>query len=418
MAASSALTIEQFTTDRDPQGSLSVSISGAGPTGALLALGLARLGCRVDLFDPLSKDQIASRSRAYAITHSSRRLLQRLGLWADLEPHCVPFRRLRLSDQAVAPQVWFGLDDLAPVNRSSGAIGWILDHKPLMQLLIERLQAQSGLCLRLGDECSTGLLISAEGFDLQIACDGPRSPHRRAWGFPLWSMPYRQGCLTMKVLLRGVAPATAYELFRSEGPFAVLPLGGQVFQLVWSAPLDRCRQRAALPPVALLDLLATVLPDGINPDALLDQPMAVPLNLSLAPRLGRGRRLLVGEAGHRCHPVGGQGLNLCWRDVSDLLDLVAMHRDQPSSLHRLVRDYGRCRLPDLVLIVLSTDALLRLFSNRFWPLLPLRTSALWLMQRLPVLRRVCLQAMSDGPMTVVQPLPQWGEVGGCHGVQQ
>ena len=86
MAGSSAHTLEQSLTDREPVSSLSVSVSGAGPTGALLALGLAALGCNVALSDPLSKDQIASRSRAYAITHSSKRLLQRLELWSELQP--------------------------------------------------------------------------------------------------------------------------------------------------------------------------------------------------------------------------------------------------------------------------------------------------------------------------------------------
>ena len=149
MAGSSAHTLEQSLTDREPVSSLSVSVCGAGPTGALLALGLASLGCNVALSDPLSKDQIASRSRAYAITHSSKRLLQRLELWSELQPHVVPFTRLRLEDQAVSPLVWFDLHDLAPINRGSGAIGWILDHKPLMQLLMERLQSHSRISLAL-----------------------------------------------------------------------------------------------------------------------------------------------------------------------------------------------------------------------------------------------------------------------------
>ena len=50
-------------------------IVGAGPTGALLALGLAQQGFSVVLRDRLSAELLVSRSRAYAITHSSRRLL-------------------------------------------------------------------------------------------------------------------------------------------------------------------------------------------------------------------------------------------------------------------------------------------------------------------------------------------------------
>jgi 2-octaprenyl-6-methoxyphenol hydroxylase len=412
MVAPVVIAQEHSRTDGERSRPLSVFLFGAGPTGALLALGLARLGCRVRLQDPQSLHDLASRSRAYAITHSSRRLLQRLGLWDALRSDLVPFRQLRLDDQAVDPFVWFRSQDLAPANRDADAIGWILDHKPLMQLLLQRLQQFDCVDLQLGGQLAAADSSSGPQADLTIAADGPRSSHRQAWGFPFWSVPYRQGCLTLKVSLRGAPADTAYECFRAEGPFAVLPLGGTTYQLVWSAPLDLCRQRAALEPAALLDLLVTVLPTGLSPDALLDQPFAVPLQLSLAPRLARGQRLLVGEAGHRCHPVGGQGLNLCWRDVAELLH--QMERFQAGSgsctshdLARLARRYSRTRLLDLVLISAGTDLLLRLFSNRFWPLLPVRALGLTLMKRMPLLRRFALQAMSDGPMTFISAPTEW-----------
>ena len=412
MVAPVVMAQEHGKTDVERSRPLSVFVFGAGPTGALLALGLAHLGCRVRLQDPQSLHDLASRSRAYAITHSSRRLLQRLGLWDALRAHVVPFRQLRLDDQAVDPFVWFRVQDLAPANRDADAIGWILDHKPLMQLLLQRLQQFDCVDLHLGGQAPPADVGSGSQADLTIAADGPRSSHRQAWGFPFWSVPYRQGCLTLKVSLRGAPADTAYECFRSEGPFAVLPLGGTTYQLVWSAPLDLCRQRAALEPAALLDLLATVLPAGLSPDVLLDQPFAVPLQLSLAPTLARGQRLLLGEAGHRCHPVGGQGLNLCWRDVADLLHQMerfqagSMSRIKPS-LARLAKRYSRHRLLDLLLISAGTDLLLRLFSNRFWPLLPVRALGLTLMKRMPLLRRIALQAMSDGPMTFISAPSEW-----------
>ena len=404
-------------TGRRPMCSLSVSVCGAGPTGALLALGLAQLGCNVSLIDPASLEALGTRSRAYAVTHSSRRLLMRLGLWDSLQPHLVPFDQLRLQDQSVRPLVWFRSSDLHPSNQMSEAIGWILDHRPLMQVLLQRLQQHPGVTLNLGDTSVLDRSCPDQPADLVIAADGPRSTHRQAWRLPFWSLSYRQGCLTLKVLLRGAESGTAHEFFRSEGPFAVLPLGGQSFQLVWSAPLDRCRQRASLPSAELLDLLATVLPDGLVPEALLDQPQAVPLQLSLAPRLGYGKCLLVGESGHRCHPVGGQGLNLCWRDVADLLDLVEAGRHQPVRLRSLVRRYQRKRMPDLILVALSTDLLLRLFSNRRRVLFPVRKFALTLLRSQSWLRRLALQAMSDGPMTFLQSPPEWRAGGRRHGDQ-
>ncbi len=51
--------------------STTVHILGAGPTGSLAAIALASTGCSVVLTDPLTRKELLSRSRAYAITHSS-----------------------------------------------------------------------------------------------------------------------------------------------------------------------------------------------------------------------------------------------------------------------------------------------------------------------------------------------------------
>ena len=57
---------------------LTARVHGAGPTGALAALALADAGWRVQLRDPLPPHDLCSRSRAYALTHSSRELLEQL----------------------------------------------------------------------------------------------------------------------------------------------------------------------------------------------------------------------------------------------------------------------------------------------------------------------------------------------------
>ena len=180
------LTIHRSETDRRSHRGLSVSVFGAGPTGALLALGLAQAGCRVVLHDPQDPESLVARSRAYAITHSSRRLLERLKLWDEVRSHLMPFDRLRLQDQGVRPVVWFSVDDLNAVNRHTDAIGWILDHKPLMALLLERLGQAPTVSLQLGGADGAALPGSADDppADLLVAADGPRSSHRQSWGMP------------------------------------------------------------------------------------------------------------------------------------------------------------------------------------------------------------------------------------------
>lgn len=375
---------------------LDALVHGAGPTGALAALALADAGWQVTIRDPLTAEQLGQRSRAYAFNHSSQRLLAQLGLWSALETVMVPFRHLRLRDQPLAAAVDFGTADLpGGLRRQVGrAVGWIALHEPLMAVLLEQLASHPRIQLVLGAMASDAAALEPQ---LVVAADGPGSPHRQALGIGLWHWPYQQSCLTAQVELRGTASDEAWELFRPEGPFAVLPLGQGEAQLVWSAPARRCRQLEALPPAAFLDALAAALPEPLQPDALLDEQRSFPVALLLARRLSRGRTVLVGESGHRCHPVGGQGLNLCWRDVAALHRLarrVASGRLRPEALPGC---YGRSRWPDLLLTLLATDLLVRLFSNRSPLLLPLRRLGLTLLTLLRPLRRLSLGVMTLGP---------------------
>jgi 2-octaprenyl-6-methoxyphenol hydroxylase len=372
-------------------------VMGAGPTGCMVALALAHQNQRVVLFDPQNSEALAARSRAYAITHSSRRLMQRLGIWNELRKDLVAFEQLDLRDLAAEHRVLFVSDDLAEKNRGHHGIGWILDHRPLMTALLHRLQESALVQLHLGGKAAP--IPSPDS--LLIAADGPSSPTRESWGIRCWQHRYRQGCLTAKVVLRGVQANQACELFRPEGPLAVLPLGNDHFQVVWSAPMQRCQERSALPPSEFLDQLAGILPQGIDPDLLLDQPKAFPQQWMLARRLSRGRGVLVGEAGHRCHPVGGQGLNLCWRDVDVLVKSV----QKGGTAKRIAARYGRQRWIDLILVGTATDLLVRCFSNRIGLLVVFRRIALQLLKQSRGLRQLSLRAMTDGPLQIGQALP-------------
>ena len=149
-----------------------------------------------------------------------------------------------------------------------------------------------------------------------------------------------------------------------------------------------------------------MLPDHFQPDHLLDQPRAFPVELLLARRLHRRGTLLVGESAHRCHPVGGQGLNLCWRDVAVLHRLARRAASGDLDARRLGAAYGRRRWPDLLLTLLATDLLVRIFSNRSPVLMPLRRLALGLLGRFRGPRRLALAVMSSGPCDLLGAPPE------------
>jgi len=381
-------------------------VHGAGPAGCLAALALAQVGWQVQLNDPLDTAGLRRRQRAYALTHSSQALLDRLGLWPALEPQLAPFHSLELWDQGTGRQSHFSGADLrkgrwgpfAPQNLAgdAAAVGWIVQHGPLMELLLQQLQANPQVSLQLGTPGSNADAPGDSPMDLVVGADGSHSPSRQAAGLGWLEHSYAQGCLTVQVRLGGARPDQAWELLRPEGPFAVLPLGGDAFQLVWSAPARRLRHLESLDGPAFLDQLAGALPNQLQPHALLDQPRAYPVALALAWPVARGPLVLVGDSAHRCHPVGGQGLNLGWRDVACLHKLAGRVSAGRLAPERLAAAYRWRRWPDLLATMLATDLLVRLFSNRSRLLLPLRRLALDLLTAVPLLRRLSLAAMTHG----------------------
>jgi 2-octaprenyl-6-methoxyphenol hydroxylase len=79
------------------------------------------------------------------------------------------------------------------------------------------------------------------------------------------------------------------------------------------------------------------------------------------------------------------------------------------SPRRLAAAYGCRRWPDLLLTLLATDLLVRVFSNRQPLLLPLRSLAFGVLSRFGWSRALALRAMTQGPCRLRQALPAWGD---------
>ena len=380
-------------------------MAGAGLTGCLAALALARAGWLVMVVDPLQREILLSRQRAYALSQSSLTLLQQLGLASTLAPHLWGFDHLTLQANRGRSQAYFHWTDL-PQN-APPAIGWIVEHHPLMTTLLHHLDQAAKVTLNLGvPDVATSSSNSAgapgEGkWDLIVAADGHRSMTRQTMGVRCWGWRYDQSCITVQVRLRSGDPTRAWEVFRDEGPLAVLPMGQGRAQIVWSTSCDRAATLTALDPHAFSCALAAVLPKAVELITVLNTPQAFPVGIQLAQRLQRGNLLLLGEAAHCCHPLGGQGLNLCWRDVGRLHALACRVGQGQTSIHWLLHRYSRQRWVDTVATLLVTDGLLRFFTpgrliHFRWLLVPLQRFSLVLLYRWDLLRSLVLRFMAYG----------------------
>ncbi len=378
-----------------------ICILGAGPTGSLLALALAKAGSNVTLVDQLSKDQICSKSRAYAFTHSSIVFLKELGIWNTLEQQVNSFTHLNISDSLLNNQILFDSNDLSNEVHSGRDLGWIVDHRVLMKTVINLLDANNNIQFFANSKVDLPLYE----YDYVIAADGHTSSTRSRLGIKCVGFKYRQACLTSKLLIRGGNNKIAFEIFRSEGPMALLPMGSDIYQLVWSAPYDLCKYRENFSESEFLDKIAALLPLGLEPDQLIDKPQTFRVQVSIAKNLTKGRYILLGEAAHSLHPVGGQGLNLCLRDVKALARFIE-NMNISKNTCKIGLSYKVSRYADLFAIAIFTDLLIRIFSNKSIALKPFRILIMNSINYSTQLKRIILKAMTFGPLTILHSDPR------------
>ena len=118
--------------------SADIAIVGAGPVGAVCALALKQGGLDPLVLEARTADKPLHDRRTLALSHGSRQILQRLGVWACLnEP--TPITAIHVSHKG-------GLGRALLTAREEGvpALGYVLSYGDLNLALQQALQANQG----------------------------------------------------------------------------------------------------------------------------------------------------------------------------------------------------------------------------------------------------------------------------------
>lgn len=206
---------------------------------------------------------------------------------------------------------------------------------------------------------------------------------------------FRQSALLTEIMADS-AGTTAYEIFRGNGPLALLPAGASHqprYALVWCDSPQATAARAALPPERLAAALSAALAEAGLASSVF-QGLRVCAGVEVAPlaRLRRttaavDREVWIGNAAQALHPVAGQGLNLGLRDAFELARALADNEFalQPMAAADVLASYARRRRIDRGITTGITDLLASAFT---WPLArPLQSALLTAMDLVPPLRR-------------------------------
>lgn len=368
-----------------------VVITGAGMVGAALACGLARHHFRVAViehqqprpFDPLRPPDV----RISAIGAASVALLKELDVWHDIVAmRCTPYRRLETWEWQNAHAIF----DAASLGLPE--LGYMVENSVLQWALWEKMQAQGitvicpaavssaeyqgefwQLTLDNHQQLTTRLWTGADGANSQV---------RRLSGIGVSGWDYSQSCMLISVECQNAPGDSTWQQFTPQGPRAFLPLYDNFASLVWYDSVSRIRQLVKLTPEQLTEEVARHFPSRLGKVRVLSAG-AFPLTRRHASQYVRPGLALVGDAAHTINPLAGQGVNLGYRDVDALIDVLADAKRAGSEWWQIpvLKRYQRQRYTDNLLMQNGMDLFYLAFSNQSHPLMLARNLGLMAAQR-------------------------------------
>ncbi len=410
-----------------------VIIIGGGPVGMALALALRYSDTSVLLLEARGLPEKTEDPRPLALSHGSRIILERLGVWRSL-PEVAPITTIHISNRG-----GFGRTVLTAADIGVPALGYVMNHHDVFRVMHEALKncgvdyltearvTQLETSAEQGEiefqhngvtkKTSGRVLVLADGGRLTAQIDGvtqhvhdyqqwaviARVKNERSASMAL-TKPSRvkSGAVarppetSRRASIKSAYPhcGVAYERFTPDGPVALLP-SGEYFSLIWTVSPSAAPEILALDDAAFLVRLHDHFGDRLGKFVEAGKRSGFPLALKYATPITACRVALVGNAAQTLHPVAGQGFNLGLRDAWELAEEIIASPVDIGTPVMLARYRDKRRVDSNVGRVF-TDSLVKLFSNDDPLLGSMRSLGLSALDCLPHAKRFIARRMMFG----------------------
>ncbi|WP_189478329.1 2-octaprenyl-6-methoxyphenyl hydroxylase [Parahalioglobus pacificus] len=367
-----------------------VVIAGGGMVGISLALVLANQlpdTTRITLVEsvplPSSGDKAPTYhpsfdARSTALSFSSRRIYEALGIWEGLAQWACPINTIHVSNRGR-----FGSTVLQASEYDWPALGYVVENAWLGRYLLHALQQQGRVEL-LSPASVTAAEADGKGMrlvlshpeltelhtDLLVVADGAGSPLRESLGVIASEKPYGQHALVANIAFAQAHSGCAFERFTDQGPLALLPLlsaAGAEHRagLVWTLPPARAKTLCEASDAEFLEALQERFGYRLGRLRQVGERHAYPLALLRAGEQVRQGVVIMGNAAHSLHPVAGQGFNLALRDIAALTETVAAALSAGKELGDLtaLQRYESAQAQDQEQTIQFSDLVPQVFMN-------------------------------------------------------
>jgi len=352
-----------------------VIIFGGGLVGLALASALDSSGLSAIVLDPADPAPRALASfdgRTSAVSSSSMRMLNTIGVTPHLAEKGCPIRTIAVADGLEPGGLHFDAEDDEP-------LGWMHENRHLRGALQARAEAGRNVWLlwksRVAsvDRGDQGVTVALEDgrklhAPLLVAADGRNSATREAAGIRVARWRYDHHAIVSVLGHELPHEHVAYEIFYPTGPFALLPMNdgesGHRSAIVWSVPHEDAAGWLSLNDDDFAAEAQAAMGGFLGKVVMLAPRSSFPLGFHHAAQITAKRLALVGDAGHAIHPIAGQGLNLGFRDVAALAEVLVEGARLGLDLGdaQLLDRYQRWRSLDALSVAFATDSLTRVYA--------------------------------------------------------
>ncbi len=392
-----------------------IVVIGGGPAGLSFACSMAGLNLNVLLVEKSVLESISKPKpdgREIALTHHSRKILIKLGVWALIDQAKVsPLKEAKVFDG--------GSDSLLNFDAKKSAIealGYLVPNHLIRAALFERAsQAENVTILNelmvdgisttnMGAEVSlsNGKTVKSK---LVVAADSRFSEIRRKMGIPSVMKDFSKVMITTRMSHEKAHNHVALECFNYGHTLALLPLNGKVSSVVLTVPTDKVDEMLDLDEEKFNEMASAGFDGKLGQMKQIGDRHSYPLVGVYAQKFRATRFALIGDAAVGMHPVTAHGFNLGLRgqDLLSLSIIRALNNDFDIGADAVLKEFERKQINLSRLMYFGTNGIVSLFTNDEAVIKPVRKLVLKFANRFPPVKALITQHLTESKKSNLIP---------------
>ncbi|MEZ5691048.1 MAG: UbiH/UbiF/VisC/COQ6 family ubiquinone biosynthesis hydroxylase [Rickettsiales bacterium] len=379
-----------------------IVVVGAGLIGMSIAISLARYGLKIAILEKNNikfNNRPEADGRVSAIALGSKLILDDIGVWSNITKYAEPILDIIVTD---GDSPYFIHYDHAEV--STEPFGFIVENNYIRHGLYESLRTYDNIeiienfIIDKADNHKSEAVIYGTGNSvlnakLLVVADGRNSKTAKSLGIKYYTSDYKQTAIVCTIEHELPHHGLAQEKFFPVGPFAVLPMQGNFSSLVWVEPSDRVNCYIKLDNDEFITEISERVGKYLGSIKNVGNRFSYPLSASHAKSYIANRCVVIGDAAHGIHPIAGQGVNVGFRDVQELSNLIKEQILIGGDIGDcdILKIYENRRIFDNSSMIAITDILNKSFSNNILPIKLVRRFGLLTIGKMPILKKMFMR---------------------------